>query len=551
MSKITVSSGPEGREWDVIVVGTGMGGAVFGYSLARSGKSVLFCEKGRLHLNDKESLKGDYAEEFLSRSEPPRLQRSEALVRAGRYSDEIEDTSFGKKYRFTPFIGSGTGGSSALYGMALERFHPADFEAGRFYQDAQDSTIPRTWPITYQELRPYYETAERLFRVRGTPDPLIGDVSMSRLVPPPPLSPGGQELHDFLVRRGFHPYRLPLACEYVSGCGCCQSYLCDKDCKNDSARICLEPALSQYGADLLHECDVVRLEATRERVTEVVCIYKGKQISLRGNIVVLAAGALATPGILLNSASSVWPKGLANESGLVGKNLMRHFIDLYALLPKSSRKGSHKFKEIAFNDYYLQGERKLGTVQSFGAMPPPSVLAEGMGHELERGSMPFTGPLFRLARPLIKTLLSRIFSGRLVLASILEDLPYRDNRVMLADEADTSGKRRLVIRYQIKDHDRLRIDAFRRLIAQTLSPYSFMLIKQAENNERIAHACGTCRFGPDPKVSVLDRNNRAHSLSNLYIVDASFFPSSGGTNPALTIAANALRVADHLVSLGD
>ncbi len=125
--------------------------------------------------------------------------------------------------------------------------------------------------------------------------------------------------------------------------------------------------------------------------------------------------------------------------------------------------------------------------------------------------------------------------------------PYRDNVVTVSN----NNRTRLSIRYQIHDYERARIKVFREELRKILKPYRFMLIKQAENNERIAHACGTCRFGLDRKESVLDVNDCAHGISNLYVVDSSFFPSSGGTNPALTIAANALRVADHLISTGN
>lgn len=537
----------EKREWDVIIVGTGMGGAVLGYTLAKAGRRVLFCEKGKSHLNGN-SLKGDYAENFLTRPETSRLKEPEIMSRAGRWSDEIEDVSTDRSHSFIPFIGSGTGGSTALYGMALERFFPSDFVPRQNFPDAKETTLLEKWPISYSELQPYYEAAERLFRVRGTPDILRGDISSSHFLLPPPLSSGSQDLFDFLVSKGMHPYRLPMACEFVSGCECCQSYLCDRDCKNDGARICLTPAVFEFGAQLLDECEVIRLESMQDRISGVICYWRGRIITLRGGIVVLSAGALETPKILLNSASPAWPNGLANDSDMIGRNLMRHFIDLYAIVPKTKRNFSTNFKEIAFNDYYTYRGQKFGTVQSFGAMPPASVLVVDIGKKLKRGKLPVFGSLFKYVRPALRYLLTRIFSGRIILATIMEDLPYKENRVALSDETDKFGRRRLLLRYKIHDYDRSRIEVFRKEISRLLDPYSFMLIKQAENNERIAHACGTCRFGQDPKESVLDINNRAHGVSNLYVLDSSFFPSSGGTNPALTIAANALRVADHLIN---
>ncbi len=549
MENNTSSENPEKKEWDIIIIGAGMGGAVVGYALAGAGKSVLFCEKGKSHLNNNLSLKGDYAENFFPRLKNSNLMRKEILAQTGRWNEKIEDVSSNRSRGFIPFIGSGTGGSTALYGMALERFSPADFFPKRYYPNAEDTTLPERWPVTYVELTPYYETAERLFRVRGTSDPLRENNPADYLLQRPPFDTTSEELYKFFLNKGLHPYHLPMACEYVTGCECCQGFLCDNDCKNDSARICLTPAITKFGAQLLDECDVLKLEATRNQVTGVVCLWRGRRLTLRAAVVVLAAGALGTPRLLLNSSSTLWPNGLANDSGLVGKNLMRHFIDLYAIKPKTRQKVSVNLKEIAFNDFYVDNNQKFGTVQSFGSLPPASVLVESIEEGLIEGRFPFTGLLFKLVKPIVKFFLARLFSRRIILATIMEDLPYKDNMVTLSDKTDEHGRRQIILKYHIREYDRTRIEAFRKKISKLLQPYSFTLIRQAENNERIAHACGTCRFGMDPRESVLDANNQAHGLSNLYVVDSSFFPSSGGTNPALTIAANALRVAKHIINM--
>jgi choline dehydrogenase-like flavoprotein len=534
------------RHWDVLVVGTGMGGATLGFALARAGKSVLFCERGPAFFDRAATLRGNFAETFFDAPDVPRLKHHDTLCRAGRYADEVADTSAARTRRFIPFIGSGTGGSSALYGMALERFFPADFAPRRHHPDAGDSTLPEEWPFSYDDLRPYYEAAERLYDVKGTPDPCrAGPPAV--LLPPPPLSAAASELSEFLRGQGLHPYQLPKACESLPECQSCQGFLCPRECKNDSARVCLKPALAQYGAELLDECEVQRLEATRDAVTAVHCSRRGEEFALRADIVVLAAGALETPRLLLASSSPEWPHGLANDSGLVGRNLMRHYIDLYAVAPHTAGEVQGHLKELAFNDYYLGDGAKGGTVQSFGALPPAPILAAGMEEDMRHGAFRWAAPLFRLAKPLLRPLLRSLLSGRVIFASILEDLPYADNRVALPAPGEPA---RLAIEYRISDHERGRIAAFRRIVSEIFRPYRVMAIKQAENNERIAHACGTCRAGHDPRASVLDAFNRAHGLANLYVVDASFFPSSGGTNPALTIAANALRVADHLGGKG-
>ena len=295
---------------------------------------------------------------------------------------------------------------------------------------------------------------------------------------------------------------------------------------------------------MLDECEALRLEATRSRVTGVVCNWRGEQVCLRGEVIVLASGALGSPGLLLASASSLWPSGLANESGLVGRNLMRHFSDLYAIFPVGVDGDSdNRFKEIAFNDFYYIRGNKLGNVQSFGRLPPAAMLADSLQKRLSEGRAAWAGTMIRAMKPVANALLRRLVDNAWVLASVVEDPPYADNRVSVVAQPHRQSGATLAINYTIRPYDLARIKALRTLMRDLLSAYRFILIKQAENNQMLAHACGTCRFGLDPRVSVLDRNNRAHAVENLYVVDSSFFPSSAGTNPALTIAANALRVA--------
>src|SRR5581483_7401175 len=161
----------ERRRWGVIVIGTGMGGATIGYALAASGLDVLFCEKGRRLMNGDAILRGDYPEAASRWALTASSDRRVQLAAGGRCSEELEDVSGATPRRFIPFIGSGTGGSSALYGMALERLFPIDFTPEKAHPQAGESTLPSNWPITYGDLEPYYQAAERLFRLHGEPDP--------------------------------------------------------------------------------------------------------------------------------------------------------------------------------------------------------------------------------------------------------------------------------------------------------------------------------------------------------------------------------------------
>jgi choline dehydrogenase-like flavoprotein len=527
------------KTWEAIVVGTGMGGATVGYALAKAGMSVLFCEHGQVSWAPG-AIRGRYPEASFAPMSAPQPEHSPLLAAAGRAWNVIDDNSLPRLRSYIPFVGAGAGGSSALYGMALERFFPADFTPRSSHPEAPEANLPESWPIAYEDLIPFYEQAEALYRVRGEADPLRGEGFRPGYQEPPALTPAATRLREYLEDQGCHPYRLPQACEFKEGCACCQGYLCPLGCKNDASRICLEPAIKEHGAHLLAECKVQRLEADASRVTGVVCRYQGKTVVLRAGIVVLAAGALWTPGILLASRSSQWPEGLANRSGLVGKNLMRHFVDLYVLRTGLKEGLEPRWKELGLNDFYV-GETKLGSVQSFGALPPPAQLVAALQHDLRQGPLPLMGALFRAVKPLVQTYLERMLSAGPIMASILEDLPYRENRVEL-DPA--TGRLRL--HYAIREKDRERIVQMRNHLRRLFKPFRPTLLPQAENNERLAHVCGTCRFGDDPAASVLDPKNRAHDLNNLYVADASFFPSSGGINPALTIAANALRLAGNL-----
>ena len=236
-------------EWDVIVVGTGMGGGMLGYRLARSGRRVLFVEKGRSTLPGTpgtiRSAMPELAEPLAARSAEAYY---DALARAGRSTDEVEDISGRFPKRFVPFIGSGTGGSSALYGMVCERFFVDDFTPRKNFPAPGDSTVPDAWPVTYDQMAPWYAEAERLLGVRGQPDPLRPEAAEVGLPAAPPFSADNQPLVDYLAGRGLHPYHLPMACDYTQDCTTCQTYLCDRSCKNDAALNCVLPAVTEHGA---------------------------------------------------------------------------------------------------------------------------------------------------------------------------------------------------------------------------------------------------------------------------------------------------------------
>jgi len=527
--------------WDVIVVGTGMGGGMLGHRLAQSGRKVLFVEKGRSTLP---GTSGTIRAAMPELAEP-RAGRSpeayfDALARAGRSTDEIEDISGRFPHRFVPFIGSGTGGSSALYGMVCERFFAADFTPRQNFRNPGDSTVPEAWPISYDQMRPWYAEAERLLGVRGQPDPLRPEAGEVNLPAAPPFSADNQPLVEYFTGLGLHPYHLPMACDYTEGCATCQAYLCEKSCKHDAGRNGVLPAVAEHGAQLLDQCRVLRLEADRNHVRQVICQSRSGTLALPAKLVVLAAGALATPLLLLNSRSGDWPRGLANGSDLVGRNLMRHLLDWIEIWPQSGCKITAENKEIGLNDFYFWEGQKYGTVQSAGAM---ASLASMEMLTNQPGWRPKT---LRLLSPVVRPVYERFINGGLVLTAIMEDLPYLDNRVLPSDRPSVDNRQRLRMHYRLHASELERRAVFLPQVKEALKPFRKLTLRTGANNSNLGHVCGTCRFGTDPKTSVLDPHNRAHEMENLYVVDASFFPSSSGLNPSLTVAANALRVAEHI-----
>jgi choline dehydrogenase-like flavoprotein len=530
MSRLPFSPDDPGQGvWDVVVVGTGMGGSTAGYALAQLGWRVLFLERGRFLFNGAE--RGDGHWRRISDDPAERLDR-------GVWPNPIKGkTTFGEIQFFAP-LGCGSGGSTSIYAAQLERLLPADFKPRANYPEAPDSTLPDAWPISYEELVPYYRRAEMLFRVTGTPDPLNPDPE-AVLRDPPPLSARDQDLFHSFQELGLHPYRAHAGFEYLPGCEECAAVLCPRGCKNDAGRICLMPALENHGARILADCEVLGFDGMASDVRKVRCRWNGRTLAISAKIIVLAAGAWMTPVLLLNSVSQEWPNGLANSSGHVGRNLMLHATDFIAVRPRRAGTAEGPKKALAVNDFYIWNGRKLGTFQSVGA-------------EVDRGyvldylrSLIAKAPRWqrRLVRPVIG-LVARIaavyFRNAAVYATIVEDLPYFENRVV-ADPQAPNGMR-FEYRYTQELSERSRM--LQRNIYTRLKPHHRIIVLTGKNNINFGHVCGTCRFGIDPATSVLDRNNRAHDITNLYVLDASFFPSSSGTNPSLTIAANALRVSE-------
>lgn len=520
---------PQGETWDVIIVGCGMGGGALGFELARRGQRVLFVEKGRL-LHDKDR----------AIPEPQRPIDSEMELRLwqGRWPRRLRGrTSFGELEFYAP-LGCGTAGSTALYNAQLERFRPSDFRPRECFADVPDASLPEAWPVSYDEMTPFYRRAETLMKVCGTQDPLQSDPE-ANLLNPPPMTERDEVIFAAMQSSGLHPYRSHVGYNYEGECFECAD-VCPKACKSDAGNAWVVPALTQHQASILPQCEALEILTAGRRATGLRVRYQGEEIILRAGTVAVAAGAYMTPVLLHNSRSSECPDGLGNGTGLVGRNLMLHTSDFLTVQPEEVYPYGVPRKSITLNDFYIDEGQKLGTVQSVAFPLNPLFIEAYFGYIVPREPMRwmrYKPEFFARAAQLGAHYLRRA----IVMGTILEDLPYPENRI-IADAKAPNGMR---FEYQYKEELGQRNKRLCDRFTEALSPeLKVNVATLSENNINFGHPCGTCRFGDDPATSVLDRNNRVHEFDNLYVVDASFFPSSSGINPSLTIAANSLRVAE-------
>ena len=512
--------------YDVIIVGAGAGGGTLALQLAPTGKRILLIERG------------DYLKRERDNWDPA------AVFVEGRY--QAKETWYGADGEaFHPGLHYFVGGNTKVYGGALFRLRAEDFGELQL----SDGVSP-AWPIGYDEFEPYYTRAERLFHVHGQrgADPTEPPASAPYPFPPVRHEPRIQQLVDRLLSAGHHPFPQPLAIlldevddrvaphSACIRCDAFDGFPCLTNGKADAQIMCVDPALAHPNVTLLTNGYVERLstDPAGRTVTAVEVVRGGEREVYESDIVVVSAGALSSALLMFRSASDVHPVGLANGSGQVGRNYMRH--NNSALMAVSREPNDTVFqKTFALNDFYFGADdwpHPMGCIQSLGKSHGAQVRGEALPAALESffPKMPFE----ELARHSIDFWL------------MSEDLPLADNRITQGKDGrvtlavkPTGGEAHARLREKLKGLLSA-IDAHPHLL-----PHSLYLGKNIPIGGT-AHQAGTMRFGTDKATSVLDLNCKSHELDNLYVVDAGFFPSIGAVNPTLTIIANALRVADHL-----
>ncbi len=510
------------EQYDVIIIGTGAGGGTLAHALAPSGKRILLLERG----------------DFLPR-EMENWSPDEVFIEGRYVSPETWYDADGSG--FQPQVHYYVGGATKLYGAALYRLRPEDFGVVAHV----DGTSP-AWPLGYDDFEPWYTEAEWLYQVHGTrgEDPTEGPASRPYPWPAVSHEPRLQEISDALAAKGYHPFSAPCgilldeadrARSACIRCAWCDGYPCLVHAKADAEVIAVRPLLENPNVTLLVNAEAVRLEtdAAGHTVTAVEVERNGQREAYSSDVVVVSAGAAGSAKLLLASANDAHPNGLANGSDQVGRNYMFH--NCKAAVSLTTEPNDTVFqKTLGINDFYLAGDGRpwpLGNIQMVG--------------KSNAGAMKGEEPKLTFLAP--RWSLNDVAAHAVDWWLTTEDLPKPDNRVTLDKEG------RVTLAYT-SSNDSEAEDLYGELKTilnhcghaehHVLSKNFYMSMDVPVAG--VAHQAGTCRFGTDPSISVLDVDCKAHELDNLYVVDTSFFPSIGAVNPALTAMANALRVGAHL-----
>ena len=492
---------------DVIIIGSGVGGGTTAYQLASQGAHVLLLERG----------------EYIPREDDN--WNAQAVYIDKKYNGK--DTWLdGANKPFTPNVFYNVGGATKFFGCTMIRFRERDFETVEHF-----GGLSPAWPISYAELEPYYGRAEALFHTMGEYGVDPTDPPRSTPYPFPGVKSDKPmaELVQKLRQQGLKPYSQHAAIHMPPNGGCtrcdtCDGYPCKIDAKADAEKSVVRPALATGRVELRTGTLARRLmlAANGKEINGVEVERGGRVEVLTAKIYIVSASAINSAALLLRSATDQAPNGVSNSSGLVGRNYMAH--NNSAMMAVSIAKNETVFqKSVAINDFYYGDDDfkyPMGCIMSLG--------------KLKAGVM--TASIPWLPQFANRALAERSYDWWIM----SEDLPDPDNRVTI-----DGGMIKIVAkRTNMRPHQELKKRAAR---AMRRAGLPLILTKQM-TVATTSHQCGTVRFGNDPKSAALDPFCRSYNHKNLFVVDASFFPSSAAVNPALTIAAQALRVSEHIMA---
>jgi choline dehydrogenase-like flavoprotein len=539
---------------DVCIIGSGAGGAPMALELGRAGFKVVVLEKGA-HYRPKDFVHDEilnsrrnffmplpWEEPHMVRAGPSaRFQRSNAAWTAN-------------------CVGGGTVHMSGYF----YRLKPVDFRLRSTLGNVKGASLA-DWPISYEELAPFYDKAEAELGVSGeaTPHPFAEPRSGPYPLPPLDVHPIAKEIdrvcqemkwHSLPTARGIisKPYRGRAACAY---CALCGSYGCEVGAKSGTHASLIPAALATGNVELRPRCMARTIEVDKEgRARSVVYLDPdGVEQEQPAKLIVVSCTAVESARLLLNSTSSRFPKGLANGSGLVGRNLIfSSFGESRATFRVSRQKAARPwvtapdpFVNRSIQDFYLMpddrfGFRKGGTLGFMWTHPNPIFAAVELAGTGKRG-------VFGKA---LKDRMRAYRDSRILQFEVYgEFLPTPGTYVSVESGVkDKYGIPVAAITLERHPADfaatRFLVERGEEVLAR-LEPDDLQRVRTDGETTILQH--GTCRFGKDPATSVLDKDCRAHEVPNLYVVDGSFMPTGGSVPSTLTIAANSFRVAHQLI----
>jgi choline dehydrogenase-like flavoprotein len=491
---------------DVVIIGSGVGGGIVARRLAERGVRILLLERG--HPVPREDRNWDVPTVFFDK----------------HY--KAKDTWFDRTGRpFDPGACYNLGGATKFYGAAMFRLRERDFEDLEHH-----AGLSPAWPVRYRDLEPYYDEVEEIFGVHGDDrlDPTAPQDRKPYPFPAIPSEPRISELQERLRKVGLLASALPLAVDRREGgrcilCSTCDGFPCKLAAKNDAETCAIVPAINTGNVELRTGAYARRLILSPDgkRVEAVEVDHNGHVGLVAAPLFILSASAVNSAALLLRSTCAAAPNGAANSSGVVGRHYMVH--NQTALMGLATLRNPTRFqKTLAINNFYFGDDEfryPMGQVQMLG--------------KLQGGMLSANIPY-----------LPRSFSDEMARHSVdwialAEDLPDPENRVEVRD-----NQIHLTVKLNnMTGHVRL---VKKMKAALKSSGYPIVMTKSLVSHAT-AHQCGTVRFGDDPAKAALDEFCRSFDHSNLFVIDASFFPSSAAVNPALTIAAQALRAADHML----
>ena len=509
----------EGRV-DAVIVGCGAGGSVLAKELAEAGWKVVVLEAGDWLSTDDD----------LRQDEVTMLGKFDWDDR--RWLAGEEELELGHRRD-----GRGVGGGTLHFGGVALRLWPEDFRRRSL------DGVSADWPISYEELEPYYDAVEWEMQLSGPEEMPWGPKKTAY-----PQPPHQQTARDHLVAAGMAklgidwcPTPLAILTKQHEGRSPCMNYgYCQWGCKSrakTSTHLNYVPKAVLAGAEVRTRARAVQIEVDRRgAATAVAYIQDGTAHRQEADVVVLSAFCVEGPRLLLHSATAKFPDGLANRSGTVGRYLLAHVAD------------SHM---VPFDREVHMWSTAPGTLLSqhhYGTKPDRDFAGGWSWMTASLFPAEFAVTLSRAGEGMWGERLLNLLSEYprfAVLGTEGECLAYEDNRVELSSELDEYGVPRPKVTFNYGENERKMRDEIHRLAWEILDAAGARMsdLQISEGND---HTMGGCRMGDDRRRSVVDRNLKAHDHPNLYVCDASVFPTPGGAQPSQTIMALATRLADHL-----